>query len=249
MEVNIIKNEGQEKILEITVPWQIIEEEYKDIVRKYSKLPLKGFRPGKAPAGAIESFFRNEIKNELLSATSARICRAALKQQEMEAGTGIELSDAEISKGNFIRFKAGFIEMPAFSLPDYRDLQLESESSEEKLDEISRKLLDLTDITLHPSFIENEQKYSDPEENLSPEEDESISERVKLMLILKKIAAQDAIEIDDNDVNKRIELIAEENEVGQEELRNYLVENNGLSRLADTLLAEAVLHYIIDIQV
>ncbi len=248
MEINIIKNEGQEKELEIIAPWIMVEEEYKDILKRYSRLALKGFRPGKAPVSAIESFFRNEIKNELLSATSTRLCRTALKEKGLEAGTAIELSDIESSKNNHLRFKAAFIEMPAFELPDFRHLKLASVDAEDQLNEVSRKLLDRTTIPLHPAFIENEKRYSEPSDDTTPEAEAAIADRVRLMLILKKIAAQDAIEVDAKDVDERIRLIAADNDVTPDELRNYLIENGGIPRLTETLLAEVVLHYIIEEQ-
>lgn len=248
MQINILKNEGQEKELEITAPWSMVEEEYKDILKRYSKLSLKGFRPGKAPVGAVESFFRNEIRNELLSATSTRLCRTALKEKGLEAGSPIELSDIDSLKGTHLRFRAAFIEMPAFELPDYRHLALESLNLEEQLDEVSNKLLDRTPIPLHPVFIENEKYYSEPSGENTPEAEDAIADRVRLMLILKKIASQDAIEVDTRDVDQRIRLIAAENEVTPEELRDYLVTNGGIPRLTDTLLAESVLHYIIEEQ-
>ncbi len=248
MQIYMIKDEGQEKELEITAPWAMVEEEYKDILKRYSKLALKGFRPGKAPVGAIESFFRTEIKNELVAATSTRLCRTALKAKELETGSTIELSDVESSKNNYLRFKASFIEMPAFELPDFRHLDLASDDLEEQLNEVSHKLLDRTDIPVHAVFIENEKRYSEPSDDYSPEAEAAIADRVRLMLILKKIASQDAIEVDAKDVDERIRLIAADNDVTPDELRNYLMENGGIPRLTETLLAEAVLHYIIDEQ-
>lgn len=248
MEVKINEVNSQEKELEITVPWQMVEDEYKDILKKYSKASIKGFRPGKTPAGVIESFFKTEIKDELLSLTSTRLCRKALKDLDVEAGSPIEISDAELIKNKSLRFKANFIEMPQFELPDYSNLQLESEEQEDKLNEISLKLLEQTTLDLHSTFIDNEIKYSENPDFSSEEEKEAAADRVKLMLILKKIANQDSIEVDAKDIDQRIKLIAHENDVTYDELKEFLYENNGLTRLADSLLAESVLNYIIDIQ-
>lgn len=249
MEVKLNDTSNQEKEIEVTAPWQMIEDDYKDILKKYAKVSIKGFRPGKTPSGVIESFFKTEIKDELLSLASTRLCRKALKDMKLEAGSPIEISDAELIKNKSLRFKANFIEMPQFELPDYSTLDLQTEEQEDKLNEISLKLLEQTILELHSSFIDNELKYSENPDAVSDEaERQAATDRVKLMLILKKIANQDSIEVDQKDLDARIKLIASENDVTYQELKEFLYENNGITRLADSLLAESVLNYIIDIQ-
>lgn len=249
MKVSVNDNEKYEKVLNITVPWNMIEDDYSDILKRYSKLSFKGFRPGKAPAGAIESFFKSQIKGDLLSVASTRLCRKALKDNDLVAGSAIELSDSELLKNDSLRFKASFIEMPQFDLPDYHQLDLQEKDLELQLDEISEKLLERTEIPLHSSFIENELKYSESSgDTASEEETEAAENRVKLMLILKKIADQDNIEISEKEIEDRIAAIAEENEIIPDQLREYLISNNGFHRLTDSLLAESVLNYIIEIQ-
>jgi FKBP-type peptidyl-prolyl cis-trans isomerase (trigger factor) len=248
MEIIVTNIDEQQKLLEITTPWNVVEEEYNDILKRYSKLSFKGFRPGKAPVGAIESFFKSQIKNDLMSTVSTRLCRNALKEKDLVAGTPIEISEVELSKNNHLKFGASFIEMPRFELPDYSSMNLESEQTEDKLDEISVKLLEQTTIDIHPVFTDNELKFSENPDDQSDENRQAAEERVKLMLILKKIAHQDNVEIDDKDIDDRIKDIARENDVSYDELKEFLIMNNGLSRLADSLLAEQVLQYIIDIQ-
>ena len=247
MEVIVTLDRGFEKELSVTVPWDMIGAEYERIVKRYAKLPLRGFRPGKTPVGFVESSFAQQIKNDLLTAVSARLCRKALQDSGMVAGTPVEISDSLLQKKEYLKFRAAFIVMPEFDLPNYACLGLSSEYGEARLDEISRKLLECTDISLHPCYIENELKYSENENGAEADRNDA-EKRVKLMLILKSIARQDRIEIDEKDMEDRIGSVAEENGVTPEELRKFLAENNGLARFADTLLAEAVLEYIAEIQ-
>ncbi len=237
-----------EKELEIKLDWQEIEEDYNDLLKRYAKIPVKGFRAGKVPTGITESTFKNEIKNDLLSACSTRFCRRALKENNLEAGSPIEVDEAELQRNQSLWFKARFIEMPKFDLPDYAKLDLKATDEDEILTEISEKLLEQTVINIHPSIIENELNYSETEqETPSDEEREAASQRVKLMLILKKIASQDNIEIDDKAIDDRIKLIAEENDMQPKEIKDYLLANGGLGRLSDSLLAEQILAYIREI--
>ncbi len=246
MEITVKDIEGQRKELSIDVPWDAVAEDYADLLKRYSRLHVKGFRPGKTSAAALEGMFRRQIKNDLLAAVSRRLCRAALQEASLEAGSPLEISESEFKKGEGLKFAASFIEMPQFELPDYKGLNLQSKDADAQLDEISARLLELTDVALHPSFVEDELRYS-AEGVPADKEREAAAERVKLMLILKKIASQDGIEIDEKDVEERLDRVAAQNEVTPAQLREYLMEGGGLSRLADSLLAEAVLAYIMDI--
>ena len=244
--LEMLDNEYKKELL-ITIPWVMIQTDYTSLLAQYSKLQIKGFRPGKSPIGLIESSFARQIKDDLVASVSTRICRKALKEKNMTAGTPIEISDSILQKNEYLQFKAGFIEMPIFELPDYANLDLQAENKSGKLDEISLKLLDNTNISLHPCFIENELKYSEGE-NSDEIETSNAEARVKLMLILKKIASQEQIEIDEKDIDDRIKIVAAENDVTPEYLRKFLIENQGYSRFIDSLLAETVFDYIIEIQ-
>ncbi len=239
-----------EKELTITIDWNEIEEVYLDILKRYAKIPVKGFRPGKIPAGITESVFRNEIKNDLVAACSTRFCRKALKENNLEAGSPIEVREAELKKKETLLLKAWFIEMPKFDLPDYAHLNIESTDEEDILNEISEKLLKQTDFEIHQTLIENELIYSeteDEDEDILEEDLAAAEDRAKLILILKKIATQDNIEVNEKDVDDRIKIIAEENDMHAEDIKNFFLMHGGIGRLSDTLLAEQVLAYIKEI--
>ncbi len=249
MEVLVKQLNEYEKELLVTAPWEMVSEEYNDLLKRYLKLPVNGFRPGKVSVNAVESFYKNQLKNDLAAQCSTRLCRTALKKGGLEAGSPVEVRDIQFLKNQPLHLTLRFIEMPAFDLPDYTHLNLQSKEEEGKLNEISEKLLEQTPISIAPALIENELRYTDPEEEITTEDDrEAAGKRVKLMLILKKIATQDAIEVDEKDVEARLKLIAKENEVTLAELKEFLMENGGMARLTDSLLAEQVFQYIISIQ-
>ncbi len=238
-----------EKQLQVTLDWGEIQEEYNDLIARYAKFPLKGFREGKVPTGLIETTYKNELREDLVSACAPRFCRKAMDEQQLQAASPVEVSNVEFEKGKLLSFIASFVEMPEFSLPDYKTLNVTSATTEEKLDEVSMRLLEQTPITIHSKLIDHELEYSeiDPEE--ASDDDKSAAEaRVKLMMILKKIAAQDNVEVDRKDVELRIEEVAQENDVTADQLRDYLQQSGGMERLTDTLLAEQVLAYVISLQ-
>ena len=72
-------------------------------------------------------------------------------------------------------------------------------------------------------------------------------DRIRLMLILKQIAKQEGIEVDQRDVDNRIAEKAEEFGTTIEELEAELARGDGLKRLKEVILAESVLGYLMEI--
>ena len=72
------------------------------------------------------------------------------------------------------------------------------------------------------------------------------AERVKLMLILKKTVAREGIEVDESDIETRINAKAPEFGTTVEELRAQLEKGGGRERLRDLLVAERTLEYLLE---
>jgi len=70
------------------------------------------------------------------------------------------------------------------------------------------------------------------------------TDRVRLMLILKKIAGKEGIEVTEADVERRIKDKAAEFGTDPDTLRTELEKGGGRQRLKDMLLAESTLEYI-----
>jgi hypothetical protein len=67
------------------------------------------------------------------------------------------------------------------------------------------------------------------------------------MVILKRIARQEGIEVDEGDVTRRIAEKASEFGTTIQGLRAELEEGGGMARLRDMLLAESTLEYLIEV--
>ena len=74
-------------------------------------------------------------------------------------------------------------------------------------------------------------------------------DRIRLMLILKQIAKQEGIEVDQRDVDNRIAEKAEEFGATIEELEAELARGDGLQRLKEMILAESALGYLMEINI
>lgn len=236
-----------EKALRVCVPWHMIEDDYAAVAREYARMPLKGFRPGKAPPAAVFARFGTQITNGLLSMAGTRLCRTALKKAGMAAGSPVAIADAVLKRNDGLAFTATFIEMPSFELPDYLHLDLQAKDAPGRIDEISLRLLESTAIALPECFVTHELQYTDAETSPSADAARKAAEdRVKLMLILKKIADRDGLEVSRQEIAERSRALADEHGMSLEAFNGLLAAGNGLGRLADSLLAEKVLAYLSD---
>ncbi len=241
MKIHIQNTNADQLTLSITAPWEMLSVDYDKLLKHYATFPIKGFR--KAPLKVVETTFKKQLETDLANNCTSRLCRIALQKEQITAGSPISITAWEMNAGTDFSFTATFLKMPEFDLPDYFDLQLTAMEAEDKSTEISQKLLERTTINLPEAFIDEEMKYSE-EELPAANGRKAAAERVKLLLILKKIAVQDVIEVSDELLEERIADIAAENETGIEEVKAFLSSNGGLSRLNDYLLAEQVLLYI-----
>ncbi len=246
MKVTVHDQRGEgEKELRISVPWSMIEDDYEAIAGEYAKIPLKGFRPGKAPPAAVLARFGAQITNGLLGAAGTRLCRTALRKAGLAAGSPVTIADAVLKRNDALEFTATFIEMPCFELPDYMHLNLQARDASCRIDAISMWLLQNTTMELPEYFVEKELLYTDAETSPSVDAARKDAEcRVKLMLILKKIADQDGLEVSREEINERMRTLADEHGLSFESFSGLLSAGNGLGRLADSLLAEKVLAYL-----
>ncbi len=242
-----LKNNHDEITMHIVAAWDEVEADYKELWKHYSRIPVKGFRAGAVPAKVIETMFKSEMQNELANRCAPRICRKALLEQKLENGTPITVNDVELIPNAQFTFTATFLRMPEFELPDYTHLQLTASSTEDRLTEISEKLLASTVMHLPNKLVEEELSFSEGDGATPDDVRKTAEDRIKLLLILKRIAQKDGIEVDDKDIEERIRRIAHENNSTPDNIRNYLLTNGSLSRLGDFLLAEQVLSYIAEL--
>ena len=75
-----------------------------------------------------------------------------------------------------------------------------------------------------------------------------MAQRIRLMLILRKIARQEGITVDETDVSERISEKAGEFRTTKEALKKELEEGVAMARLKDMLLAESTLEYLTEIR-
>jgi FKBP-type peptidyl-prolyl cis-trans isomerase (trigger factor) len=247
MKWEMVPQEDGFRLLRVQVPWEKIAPDYDDILKDYARLPLPGFRPGKAPRQVVEQWYRREISEHFLRRGAQRLCRLALEQAAVEATGPVEVSEVEWEKGQTFRFTVRFFPLPEFELPDYRSLPPLELAGEDPHGELSHQLLERVNLAVPEQMVRTELAF-EGQTDCEPESEawQAAADRVKLMLILKRCAREEGIEIDEADLEQRIEEKAVEFETSPDTLKAELERGGGRSRLKDLLLAENVLDYLLE---
>lgn len=241
-----LDNENGYCRLSIEAPWSEIADDYQDIVAQYAKVPIPGFRAGKTPSQVVDKRFQKKITDDLSRRCAQRFGREALQQFGSEAAGPLEVFDLECAKGKPLRFTARFLALPDFDLPDLRLIRI-PEKCEDRLGAVSHWLLEQVSMRLPDELVRADLALDGIyTSELESNEWVAATERVKLMLILKKIARQEGIEVDESDVETRIKGKASEFGTSVEELRSQLEKGGGRERLRNMLVAERTLEYLLE---
>lgn len=232
--------------LRVTAPWERVAADYEDVVETYRRLRVAGFRSGRAPRAVVEKRFQREIMNELSQRCGVRLGREALKEARAEFVGPVQVADVECVRDMSFRFTVRFYPMPEITLPPIDSLTISKDGTDPK-DTISLRLLEQVAFEVPDDLVKAE-LGQDVGEKTGRESNQwkAAADRVRLMLILKRIARQEGIDVDDNDVERRIQEKAVALGVDPAALGKQLQEAGMRQRLKDMLLAESVLDFIVE---
>ncbi len=237
--------DGQRQLI-VEAPWSELAADYNDILAQYAKARLPGFRPGKVPRSVIEKRFRKEIVDDLSQRAAQRFGREAVREAGHESLGLVEALLIDCEKDKPFRFQVRFYPMPDLELPDLGSLKIDARDGDPR-DQISVRLLELVPFEVPDKLVE-EELVRDGIVGAGSESPEwrAASDRIRLMILLKKIGRQEGIEVDDADIDRRIAEKAKEFGTSPSALRSELEESDGISRLRDMLVAESTLDYLLE---
>ena len=247
IEWTALDDEGGYRRLQIEAPWEEIAAEYRDLVARYAaSVRLPGFRPGKTPRGVVEQKFHREIIEDLSIRAAQRLGAEAAAQAGVEALGPLEASEIECDKGQPFRARVRYLPMPEFRVPEPAELATADDGTDPR-DRVSRRLLELAPFVLHADLVRQELE-SDGLGESAPGSAAwlAATERVRLTVILRRIAWREGIDVDEKDVKDRIAEKAVEFGTTRESLQEELAKGGGLQRLKDMLLAESTLEYLVE---
>ncbi len=233
--------------LAVEADWAEIQADYDDLMSSYGALAVPGFRPGRAPGKQVERHFRKEIRADVVSRCVERLSRQAIEAENLNPIGPISVSDVELEPGRPFRFLARFTSAPEFDIPDLATLVLPDGTDAERRDAASAWLLENTDANVPDAVVEWELSFGD-DSGATPGSAEwnAARDRAKLLLVLRAIARRDGIDVDDRDVDERIETMAGNLGTTARQLRNELLQKGGLRRVRTFMLAERTLDYLLE---
>lgn len=234
--------------LSIEAPWEEIEADYLDLLARYlATVRLPGFRPGKTPLAAIVQRYHKEIMADLSARAVRRLGREALREAGMEALGPLGASGIVCAKGKPFLARLRFLPMPEIALPELTGLVAAGETSDPR-DAISRRLLELVPFELPDDLVRAELELDASGECKQESEVwRAVAERLRLMVILRMIARQEGIEVDEQDLKQRIVEKSHEFGTTAQALQAELEEGGGMARLREMLLAERTLEYLMEV--
>ncbi len=130
MQVVEKSNEGLSRVLEVTVTRdQLTQKLDKKIAEITPKMNIKGFRPGKVPAGHVRKMYGRELMGEIVQETLNETTQAALDQASIRPASQPELTpvgDIEaVIKGNAdLAYQIAVEMMPIFTPVEPASLEL-----------------------------------------------------------------------------------------------------------------------------
>ena len=245
MKTTRLDDDGGKKVLQAEADWAELAADYDDIISAYAQMQIPGFRPGKVPRSVIEQRLQKQILDDLAQRVAHRLGRDALRQAGAEPLGPLEIKDIECAKGKPFRFTARFWPMPDIALPDPGSLTAPDAGTDPR-DQISHRLLKLVHFTVPDDVVRAELGDDDRDAGRDSGAWNAACDRVRLMIILKRLAGQEGIEVSEADVERRIKEKAIEFNTDPDVLRSELEEGGGRQRLKDMLLAESTLDYLVE---
>jgi len=240
------ESENGYRRLTVEADWSELSDDYDSIVAEYAKVRVLGFRPGKVPRNIIEKRFQKEIIDDLSRRSAQRMGREAVREAGIETLGAVEAEEIECAQGQAFRARLRFHPMPNIDLPDINHLRCDNGGVDPR-DQISLRLLELVTFDVPEKLVKDELDLDGiGEATPGSAEWKEASDRIRLMLILKQIARQEGIEVDEADVNNRIAEKAREFGTTTTSLQKELEKEGGLQRLRDILIAESTLDYLLD---
>lgn len=144
MKITVEKAGPCRKLMSIDVPPDAVADDYSNILSSYTRAAkLPGFRKGRTPARLVEKRFEKEIEEEARERLVPRFYNEALKQEEIEPVSIVDVSRITFSKNEGLKFSVTLDIAPDFKLPRYRRISVKSKKFDVTDANVSEQLKNL----------------------------------------------------------------------------------------------------------
>jgi trigger factor len=106
IEIKTKKSEGVERLLEVSVPAETVQEAEERTARRYaSSARLPGFRPGKAPAALVRKKFKDAIRQQTLESLLQEAYQEVVSREQLKVVATPHLHDVRYDEGKPLVFE------------------------------------------------------------------------------------------------------------------------------------------------
>lgn len=141
--------------MNLEIPAEEAAAEFQKALSQFqSRVKIKGFRPGKAPADLVKSMYMADIKEAVVNALAPDAINRTLRSAGIVPVASPVVSQLDFEEGGPLMIKADFEVWPEFDLPDYKKIRIKSKKSQVTEDHVSQALEDLRERTARVEPIE-----------------------------------------------------------------------------------------------
>ena len=146
LEIRTKKNEGVERLLEVSVPVNVVEEAEERTARRYaSSVRLPGFRPGKAPAALVRKRFRDAIRQQALESLLQDAYQEVVEREKLKVASQPHVHDVRFDEGKPLVFELHVEVRPEIALPRTQGFRVSRPAATVTEDSVNGQLEELRD--------------------------------------------------------------------------------------------------------
>jgi trigger factor len=106
IDIKTKKSEGSERLLEVSVPAEAVQEAEEKTARRYaSSVRLPGFRPGKAPTAIVRKRFKDAIRQQTLESLLQEAYQEVVSREQLKVASQPHLHDVKYDEGKPLVFE------------------------------------------------------------------------------------------------------------------------------------------------
>src|ERR1044071_570850 len=125
IDIKTKKSEGVERLLEVSVPAEAVQEAEDRAVKRYAtSVRLPGFRPGKAPAALVRKRFKDAIRQQTLESLLQEAYQEVLEREKLKVVSTPHLHDVRFDEGKPLVFELHVEVRPELTLDRVQGFRL-----------------------------------------------------------------------------------------------------------------------------
>ncbi len=131
IQITTKKNEGVERLLEVSVPLATVQSEEEKTARKYATtVRLPGFRPGKAPAAMVKKRFKDAIRQQVLETLVQEAFKEVMEREKLDVAAQPHVHDVKWEENQPLTFELHLEVRPTITLERTEGFKVSRTSSE-----------------------------------------------------------------------------------------------------------------------